>query len=116
MTPALLARNVYPHDPTGSERVPVKVTPPTQFDPVGARSDHVPRTRTRTQVGATPLVSETLTENVNVVLGVPDPGDTVPPSIVSVPQVLAWTGDANPVRDAVSQPARASAPTSHVRR
>ena len=94
----------------------MKTTPPTQFDPVGARSDHVPWTRSRTQVGAAPVVSDTLTENVNVVLGVPVPGETVPPVIVNVPQVLAWTGDANPVRDAVSQPARASAPTIHVRR
>jgi hypothetical protein len=94
----------------------VKATPPTQFEPVGARSDQVPWTRTRTQAGAAPVVSETVTLKVKVVLGEPVPGETVPPVIVSVPQVLAWTGDANPVRDAVSQPARASAPTSHVRR
>jgi hypothetical protein len=94
----------------------VKTTPPVQSDPVGARSDHVPRTRSRTQVGAFPVVSETVTANVKVVLGVPVPGETVPSSMVSVPQVLASAGDANPVRDAVIQPARASAPTSHMRR
>jgi hypothetical protein len=32
------------------------------------------------------------------------------------PHVRASAGDANPVRDAVSQPASASAPTSQVRR
>jgi hypothetical protein len=116
VTPPLSARNLYPHDPTGSVRVPVKVTPPTQFEPVGAMSDQMPRTRSRTQVGAVPVVSDTRTVNVKVVLGVPVPGETVPFSIVSVPQVRATTGDANPVRDAVSQPARASAPTSQVRR
>ena len=76
----------------------------------------MPRTRTRTHVGACPVESETVTAKVKVVLGVPVPGETVPPSMVSVPQVLASAGDANPVRDAVSQPARASAPTSQVRR
>jgi hypothetical protein len=50
------------------------------------------------------------------VLGMPVPGETVPSSMVSVPQVLASTGDANPVRDAVKQPARANAPTSQRRR
>ena len=94
----------------------MNVTPPAQFEPVGDRSDQMPRTRTRTQSGAVPVVSETRTEKVKVVLGVPVPGETVPFSIVSVPQVRATTGDANPVRDAVSQPARASAPTSQVRR
>ena len=94
----------------------MNTTPPVQSEPVGARSDHVPRTRSRTQVGAFPVVSETVTAKVKVVLGVPVPGETVPPSIVSVPQVLASAGDANPVRDAVSKPARASAPTSQVRR
>ena len=94
----------------------MKTTPPTQSDPVGARSDQLPWTRTRTQVGAIPVVSETVTANVKIVLGVPLPGETVPSSIVSVPHVLARAGDANPVRDAVSQPARATAPTSQVRR
>ena len=94
----------------------MKTTPATQFEPVGARSDQVPWTRRRTQAGATPVESETVTLKVKVVLGEPVPGETVPPWMVSVPQVLAWTGDANPVRDAVSQPASASASTSQERR
>jgi hypothetical protein len=61
-------------------------------------------------------VSETVTANVKVVVGLPVPGETVPPAIVSDPHVRASAGDANPVKDAVSQPASASAPTSQVRR
>ena len=76
----------------------------------------MPWTLTRTQVGAVPVVSETVTANVKVVVGMPVPGETVPPAIVSDPHVRASAGDANPVRDAVSQPASASAPTSQVRR
>jgi hypothetical protein len=116
LPPPLRARKTYPHDPMGRLRVPVKMTPPVQSDPVGARSDQLPWTRTRTQVGAVPVVSETVTAKVKVVLGVPVPGETVPSSMVSVPQVRARTGDAKPVRDAVNQPASAIAPTSQVRR
>ena len=76
----------------------------------------MPWTLTRTQVGGVPVVSETVTAKVNVVDGVPVPGETVPPAIVNDPQVRASAGDANPVRDAVSKPASASAPTSQVRR
>ena len=76
----------------------------------------MPWTLTRTQAGAVPVVSETVTANVKVVVGVPVPGETVPPVMVIDPQVRARAGDANPVRDAVSQPASASAPTSQVRR
>jgi hypothetical protein len=76
----------------------------------------VPWTLTRTQVGAVPVVSETVTAKVKVVVGVPVPGETVPPAMVIDPHVRASAGDANPVRDAVSQPASASAPTSQVRR
>jgi hypothetical protein len=114
--PAVRARKRYPHDPIGSSRVPVKSTPPAQSEPVGARSDQVPWTLTRTQVGAVPVVSETVTANVKVVVGVPVPGETVPPAIVIGPQVRANAGDANPIRDVVSQPASANAPTSQVRR
>ena len=94
----------------------MKSTPAVQSEPVGARSDQVPWTLTRTHVGAAPVVSETVTANVKVVVGLPVPGETVPPEIVSDPQVRASAGDAKPVRDAVSQPASASAPTSQVRR
>ena len=94
----------------------MKSTPPVQSEPVGARSDQVPWTLTRTQIGGVPVVSETVTANVKVVVGVPVPGETVPPPIVKEPHVRASAGDANPVRDAVSQPASASAPTSQVRR
>ena len=76
----------------------------------------MPWTLTRTQVGAVPVVSETVTANVKVVVGVPVPGETVPPATVIGPQVRANAGEANPIRDAVSQPASASAPTSQMRR
>jgi hypothetical protein len=57
-----------------------------------------------------------VTANVKVVVGMPVPGETVPPAIVSDPHVRASAGDANPVKDAVSQAASASAPTNQVRR
>ena len=49
----------------------------------------MPWTLTRTQTGGAPVVSETVTANVNVVAGVPVPGETVPPEIVIEPHVLA---------------------------
>ena len=79
--PAIHARGTYPHDPTGSSRVPVNSTPPVQSEPVGARPDQVLLTLDldRRSAGAPP-VSETVTANVKVVVGVPVPGETVPPT------------------------------------
>ncbi len=79
-------------------------------------ADQTPATRKRTQAGAAPVVSETVTWKANVEGVVPVPGETVPPSMVRVPHVRARTGDANPVRDAKRQPASANAPTSQERR
>jgi hypothetical protein len=78
---------------------------------MAARSPQVPLTPTRTQAGATPVVSRTVTLKVKVVSVVPLPGEAVPSSTVIVPHVRAKTGVANPALDAANQIVSAMAPT-----
>jgi hypothetical protein len=113
--PPLIAWKVYGHNPTGSCPVPEKTTPLAQVDPAGFMSLVTPCTVRRTQAGAVPLLSETVTWKVNVVDVVPLPGETVPLLTEIVPHVRASTGVARPVRDSVSQLVSAMAPTSHIR-
>jgi hypothetical protein len=76
---------------------------------------NAPMTRTTTQAGFAAVLSETVTLNVKVVAVVPLPGVTLPVSMEVWPQVVASTMGANVKTPMRSQPAIATAPTSHDR-
>jgi hypothetical protein len=62
--PLLLAMKLYGHVPTGSLRVPLNWTPVLKSVPEADRSLEAPLIRTRTHVGAAPVLSVTVTLNL----------------------------------------------------
>jgi hypothetical protein len=106
------AWNQYVQFPTGSDRLAVYTTPALNRVPVVCISVQLFATRTRTDAGGVPELSEIETRNVNVVAVVPLAGEAVPFSIVSGPQLRAATGPARAVPPTIKRPVNARSGTS----
>jgi hypothetical protein len=77
----LVAEKLYPYVPAASLRPTVKVTPAFQFDPEAViGTDPIPAIVTTTLDGAQPALSRYWTAKPKVVVGLPLPGETVPPA------------------------------------